>query len=142
MPKASSSEFDISTEGQTILEDPYSLESRLKLLPSELRPLFFDFHHRLITEIGSGDPMPRTQKHGITYRTDRGAYIWANFYKKFISLMLFTGSKEFPGLKKTTWIKGGDQKGSLFHIREKEDISRAVEYGKQAYRIALREKGS
>jgi hypothetical protein len=63
-----------------------------------------------------------------------------NFGRNRISLNFYTGSEEIEGLQKTTWSKRGDRKGSLFHIQARADIPLAVEYGKQAYKIALKEK--
>jgi hypothetical protein len=128
--------------GRKFLEEKYSFESRLEVLSPELRPIFFEFHDRLIAAIGSTEFMPRTHMRGLTYRTgEREAYIWVNFGRNTISLNFYTGSEEIRGLQKATWSKGGDRKGSLFQIQTREDISLAVEYGKQAYKIALKEKG-
>jgi hypothetical protein len=122
------------------LEPKHALENLLNRLSSELRPLFFEFHNQLMSSISRGIPAPRTHDRGVTYRcTEKKAFIYVNFNNRSISLNYYTGSGNIKGLDKTTWSSGNDRKGGLFNIRSHADISHAVEYAKQAYRIALSE---
>ena len=127
-------------------ESKHKLSDVLDLLSKDLISMFNSFHAtmgELSNKLFLNGKTPirvRTNIRGVTYLvSEKKAFIYADFQKKSIGLNFYTGGNQIPGLHKTMWNVGGDNKGGRFNIRTEDDIGIALGYGKQAYDIAFEE---
>jgi len=81
-----------------------------------------------------------TQKNGATGFCRPGkAFAWIDMTKNFVSILLFTGHSNIPGLAKANWVNKNDNLGSeRVRVQDHTSLQAAVDWACGAFDIALR----
>jgi hypothetical protein len=83
----------------------------------------------------------RTHAYGCSYFCNTIRCFQAiNISSSVMIVHYYTGNSQIDGLEKSTWSRKDDRKGSKpFHIKNTEDIGKALIFAEAAYRIAIAE---
>jgi len=115
---------DVKTE-----VEKYTLEKHFEKVPPKVKSLFekFDKDVKAISE----EIWSKVTSGGVTYYSPERVFIYLDFMKQGLRLILFTRGLEIKGVEKT-WAKGGAKWGRIY-VREEKDFVPVLGVCKQSY---------
>lgn len=116
---------DIATE-----EEKYTLESHLERVSPKVRTLFEAFDKRVKSI--SEEIWSKPTSSGLTYYSPERVFIYMDFQKQGLRIILFTRGKEIEGIERGQWAKGGAKWGRTY-VRQDKDLESSLKAIKQSY---------